>query len=63
VNGLQRSPLQEYEAVRANQFWFIVVPGHEQSEVPLAKPVQHRDGYVIVEKVGKAAELVEGLDE
>jgi hypothetical protein len=50
--------LAEYEAVRAQPTWFINVPGHERTAGPHARVVAEHDGYVVVEKVGRAAELV-----
>src|SRR5882762_1271769 len=48
---------EEYEGVRANPRCFIVLPGHQASDVETV--VEERGGYLIVEKcdeAGKAAE-------
>ncbi len=43
-----------YERVRANPRRFVVQPGHEQPGVEIVVEVQ--PGYVVVEKLGEAAE-------
>jgi hypothetical protein len=57
-----RLPLEEYEAIRAHSRHFLHVPGH-QDGADVAHIVARRDGYVIVEKVGRAGEIAEALDE
>ena len=42
-------PLSEYERVRSDAKWFVVVPGHELPEYE--KVVEKKDGYTIVEKL------------
>ena len=59
---LVRLTLPEYEAIRRNELWFIIVPGHHRRAGPYEQVVEERRGYVIVEKVGEAAEIVKGLD-
>jgi hypothetical protein len=57
-----RLSLAEYEQVRSDPTHFVNAPGHH---VPFAQAVQviaQRDGYVIVEKLGRAAEVAEKLD-
>ncbi|HZM18982.1 MAG TPA: hypothetical protein VFB87_06180 [Gaiellaceae bacterium] len=58
-----RISLDEYEEVRANSRHFLNIPGHEAASKGLAVVVERRDGYSIVEKTGRAGEIVEGLDE
>jgi hypothetical protein len=60
---LVRLTLQEYEEIRSEPTHFVNVPGHEVSAGPHAKVVAQREGYVIVEKVGVAGEIVAELDE
>ena len=55
--------LEQYEEIRANSRHFLNVPGHEAAAQGAAVVVEHREGYVIVEKVGHAGEVVENLDE
>jgi hypothetical protein len=43
--------LAVYEQVRADPTHFLVAPGHE--EPAIERVVQRRDGYHVVEKVGK----------
>jgi hypothetical protein len=50
---------EEYEEVRADSRHFLNVPGHHAA----AEIVAERNGYVIVEKLGRAGEIVEALDE
>jgi hypothetical protein len=52
--------LEEYEQVRQSPTRFIVLPGHEDESVE--RVVEANDRYVIVEKVGDAAEEAEDLD-
>lgn len=51
--------LDEYSRVREHQTRFINAPGHDRAAGGWAKVVEPHDGYVVVEKVGLAAELVE----
>ena len=57
-----RLTLEEYEEIRAHSRHFLHVPGHEDA-AGAAQVVARRDGYVIVEKLGRAGEIVEALDE
>lgn len=52
----------EYEEVRDHGKRFAVAPGHERSADGHAEVVERRDGYVVVQKVGAAAEVAEALD-
>jgi hypothetical protein len=52
--------LEEYEQVRQSPTSFIVLPGHEDESVE--RIVEANDRYMIVEKVGDAAEEAEDLD-
>jgi hypothetical protein len=58
-----RLELEEYEAIRADSRRFLNVPGHHDAAQEAAVVVEERDGYVIIEKVGRAGEIVEALDE
>jgi hypothetical protein len=50
----------EYEHVRASPTHFVVFPGHE---IPAIERVVERDAaYVVVEKVGEAADVAEETD-
>ena len=51
VDMLDISP-NEYEAVRANPRWFVVLAGHIYPEVE--RVVREEDGYVVVEKLAAA---------
>jgi hypothetical protein len=50
----------EYEAVRAVPTWFIVAPGHRQTD--LERVVTRDQWYTTVEKVGEAGALAEQTD-
>ena len=50
----------EYEAVRAVPTWFIVAPGHRQTD--LERVVTRDQRYTIVEKVGEAGALAKQTD-
>lgn len=52
--------LDEYERVRSDPRWFLVVPGHEIAGHEVV--VHEGDGYLIVEKVGEAAAQAEAED-
>ena len=58
-----RLSLAEYEEVRSEPTHFVNVPGHEVTAGPHAAVVAERAGYVIVEKLGVAADIVADLDE
>jgi hypothetical protein len=45
-----------YKHVRANPLLFFVVPGHEDSQVE--EVVERTPQYLVVQKVGRAAEVV-----
>jgi hypothetical protein len=62
-SGIIRLTLEEYEEVRANSRHFVNIPGHEAASMGMAVVVEQRDGYSIVEKIGRAAEIVDALDE
>jgi hypothetical protein len=49
-----------YAHVRTHSTWFLVRPGHEEPAVETV--VVRREGYVIVEKRGEAAEQAERMD-
>lgn len=55
--------LGQYEEIRADPRRFLNVPGHEAAAQGAAVVVDRREGYVIVEKVGHAGDVVEALDE
>ena len=59
-NRLLELSVNEYEAVRANPRWFLVLPGHEQPEVEVV--VEARPGYLIVQKLDQAATTAEETD-
>lgn len=58
--AIVRLALGEYEQIRANGRWFLVLPGHEANDSH-AEAVRRDDRYVVVEKTGEAAALVEQL--
>ena len=59
-NMLVELTLAEYEHVRASPTHFVLVPGHEIAEVE--RVVEREAGYVVVEKVGEAAQVAEETD-
>jgi hypothetical protein len=52
--------LDEYDAVREHSDRFVLCDGHEQPEIE--RVIERRDGYVVVEKLGAAAEEAGRLD-
>jgi hypothetical protein len=59
---LLRLSLVDYEMVRAQPRWFINAPGHQVAGGKHVEVARQRDGYLIVEKLGRAGEIVEELD-
>ena len=59
-NQLIELTVREYERVRANSRWFIVVPGHEHPELEVV--VETQPGYLVVEKADQAGESAEATD-
>jgi hypothetical protein len=59
-NELIELSVNEYERVRANPRWFMVVPGHERLEAEVV--VERRSGYLVVEKCDQAATAAEDTD-
>jgi hypothetical protein len=51
---------REYEAVRENARRFVVLPGHEESDI--ANVVERHSNYLVIEKTGAAAELATEQD-
>jgi hypothetical protein len=54
--------IAQYEHVRARPMTFLVVAGHEDVAPDLEDVVERGEGFVIIEKVGEAAEVLEELD-
>jgi|SRR4051812_4930027 hypothetical protein len=52
--------LEEYEHVRAQPAWFIVIAGHDVAEVE--DIVETTDRYLVVEKIGAGAAVAEAND-
>ena len=46
--------LEEYDRVRGNPSWFVVVAGHEEPEATYEQIVEAERGYATVEKIGIA---------
>lgn len=59
-NRLVALTLREYQRIRSNPRWFVLVPGHET--VAAERVVRSAPGYVVVEKRDEAGELAEALD-
>jgi hypothetical protein len=52
--------LEEYEEVRRNPVRFLLLPGHEDESVE--RIISRTDRYVVVEKLGDAADEANDLD-
>ena len=52
----------EYRAVRQHPRHFIQLPGHEAAAAEAERVVERHDGYVVVEKIGRAGEIAEAED-
>jgi hypothetical protein len=57
---LVRVPIEEYEKVRRHPRRFVTLPEHAHREG--GEVVEMRDGYVVVEKHGRAGEVAAELD-
>jgi hypothetical protein len=55
-------PRDEYEAIRADSTHFLNAPGHDVAAQEAGRKVGEERGYVVVEKLGRAAEVVADLD-
>ena len=58
---LLKVPLGEYLEVREHPDWFLIATGHEHPEHEVV--VEERSGYLIVRKVGEAADELRGPPE
>jgi len=56
-----RLSLAEYEEVRSAPTRFFVAPGHQASE-GVVSILEDREGYVVLEKKGRAGEVATELD-
>ena len=54
--------LHAYEAVRRDPITFFNVPGHQASAQGWARVVETHENYVVVAKIGPAAEVAEQLE-
>jgi hypothetical protein len=52
--------VREYEQVRRNPRWFMVLPGHEHPDLEVV--VETHPGYLVVRKVDQAGEAAEATD-
>jgi hypothetical protein len=53
---------QEYESIRSSPRCFFNARGHDRYAGDAVEVVHEKAGYVVVEKQGRAAEVVEQLD-
>ena len=58
-----RVPRAEYERIRARPTWFLNARGHDSAAGPHGAVVEQHDGFVVVEKLGRAGELASELDD
>ncbi|MFL5602709.1 MAG: hypothetical protein ACJ77R_04745 [Gemmatimonadaceae bacterium] len=56
-------PTEEYERIRSNPRLFFNAPGHDVAAHGWAAVIERHEGYVVVEKLGRAGEIVEMLDD
>ena len=56
-------PVGEYKRIRSNPVLFFNARGHDAAGGPWSRVVEDHEGYVVIEKLGRAAELSEILDE
>ncbi len=55
-----RLTAREYEGIRSDEAQFVVVPGHERSDVE--DVVSEEDGWIVVRKRGEAAAFAAETD-
>jgi len=55
-------PATEYERIRSDPRLFLNAPGHDVAAHGWGAVVERHDGYVVVEKLGRAGDIVEMLD-
>lgn len=60
--GVVLLTMAEYEEIRGHPTHFLNLPGHAEGADHYAVTVRKADGYIVVEKVGQAGEVAEGLD-
>jgi hypothetical protein len=56
-SGVITMTIADYDRVHAQEDRFVVVPGHESTD--LEKVVEERDGYLVVDKFGEAEDIAE----
>jgi hypothetical protein len=54
--------MSEYEEIRANPRRFVNLAGHDQLAAEHVETVRAAPGYIVVEKIGRAGEVVHELD-
>ena len=57
-DGVIRVTVVEYDRAHSQADRFVVLPGHESTEIE--KVVEERAGYFVVDKVGEAEDIAEG---
>jgi hypothetical protein len=55
--GVISLTVAEYDGVHAQEDRFVVLPGHQSTE--LERVVEERTGYLVVDKFGEAEEIAE----
>jgi hypothetical protein len=50
----------QYEYVRSNSMWFVVVPGHEVPDVETV--IDTHDGWNVIEKAAEVSDIAEATD-
>ena len=56
-SGVITLTVADYDGVHTQRDRFVVVPGHETTEIE--NVVEERDGYFVVDKFGEAEDIVE----
>ena len=58
-----RVPSDDYLRVRSDPRFFLNAPGHHAAAQGWAKVVERHADYVVVEKIGRAGQIAEMIDE
>ncbi len=59
-NQVVELTMAEYERIRTNPRWFILVAGHQHESVE--KVVERAEGYVVVQKEGEGGRVADATD-
>jgi hypothetical protein len=62
-NGIRGHEASGTAEARSRPARFLVAPGHELGDHEIEQVVERRESYVVVEKMGRAADIAADLDQ